>query len=152
PPVTAGDLPDSGEASDPVDTLTGELMLDPEVDLDLGGPLPVRFERLYASSREVDSAPGVLGRNWRHNFEWSIERDTATAKVISPSGMRTRFVYASGAWSAEAGQAFAPQLAEAADHSMVFFDPLDELFRGFDPAGRLVSVSDRNGNTLSLAL
>lgn len=142
---TAGDHPDGGVDGDPVSTLTGELLLDPIVDLDLGGPLALRFERSYASARDLEDPPGPLGRNWRHGYEWELSRTGDVATVTSPAGARLRFAKQGLAWIG----ASSAQLMEDGG-AFVFFDPAEERFRRFDAGGRLASIADRNGNTLLL--
>lgn len=63
----------SGDAArgDPVDVATGRVFTVPSYDVDLPGPLPLRFVRSYSTSaarRDVG-----LGFGWSHSFAWSIE-------------------------------------------------------------------------------
>src|SRR5262245_38229661 len=48
-PLSKGNLPNSGTALDPISTASGELYGEEQPDLSLGGPLPLRFVRYYAS-------------------------------------------------------------------------------------------------------
>ncbi|MBZ5709404.1 DUF6531 domain-containing protein [Nannocystis pusilla] len=60
----------------PVDVITGNVFT-ADVDLNLAGPLPFRFEREYHSA---DTYAGPLGRNWHHSFDMALcEADGAVA-------------------------------------------------------------------------
>lgn len=64
--------PGAGVAGDPINTATGEFAMDPVTDLDLGGPLPLRFTRWYASRLNDPERPlldGSLGQGWMHAFD-----------------------------------------------------------------------------------
>lgn len=52
----------------PVDVVTGN-MFTADVDLELAGPLPLRFEREYHSSSTYD---GPLGHGWHHSFDMAL--------------------------------------------------------------------------------
>jgi RHS repeat-associated protein len=132
----------------PVDVVSGEVLTD-AVDLELGGYLPLRFERAYASR---DVSPGALGAaGWRHNFEASVSDEGWRVCVQLPDG-RER-------WH--------PALREGES----LFDPWNRytLLRGNgtfelvteegqtlrfarvddDPRHRLVRVTDRLGHALT---
>jgi len=65
----------------PVDVATGRMMTFP-VDFELPGPIPIKFQRVYASSWcERDSA---LGYGWSHTFDERIWLERA--KVVYKTG------------------------------------------------------------------
>ena len=53
----------------PVDVATGRLFTE-LVDLELPGPIPLRFERRYDSNRA--GREGVLGFGWSHTYEQKL--------------------------------------------------------------------------------
>jgi RHS repeat-associated protein len=55
----------------PVDVMTGELLTD-DVDFELPGPLPLRFERSYCSR---SAREGPLGKGWAHSLDMWVHED-----------------------------------------------------------------------------
>lgn len=141
----------AGEAADPVSTTTGELYERDRPDLWLGGPLPVHFSRSYASKIVTDrNASGSLGTNWLHNFEWNIESVGAgTLGVVSASGRVYRFNRSGDAWML-IGPLDVPVRLIETPSGYTFGDPLTEVVRTFDSAGRMTRVEDTHGNALTL--
>ncbi|MDH5543916.1 MAG: DUF6531 domain-containing protein, partial [Nitrospinota bacterium] len=83
---SGSDFPDAGTDGDPVNTHTGELFFTEPPDINLGGPLPLRFQRYYASKLRVAGIGGSLGNNWRHNFEWSIHWTGNLLSLVNDKG------------------------------------------------------------------
>jgi len=136
----------TGVGGDPVNTATGNYVYQHR-DLSIPGiGMPFSFERSYNSR---DDRNGPLGYNWTHN--WNIHLDAATDKVVVRWGDgRTQ------SWAPDGAGGFITQLGT--------FDTLVDDGSGgytlklrskreyrFDSAGRLVSVSNRNGNRIQLA-
>ena len=83
---TAAQQPNAACTADPISTSTGEVM-EPEIDLSLGGPLPLGFTRYYASMLNTSGANSALGPNWMHSFDQTLLVSGNTAIVAS---MRAR--------------------------------------------------------------
>ncbi|WP_438041018.1 RHS repeat-associated core domain-containing protein [Sorangium sp. So ce128] len=81
----------SGKVSkgDPVDVATGRVFTDPVVDLELLGPLGLRFVRRYSTSaRERDVG---LGFGWVHSFAWAVEVRRQTTVLWTDTGAAVSF-------------------------------------------------------------
>lgn len=148
PPVndTSADLPASGCEGDPVNTFTGELFERFEPDLDLGGIIPVRFERYYASRLLANAVPSALGDNWRHGYEWDLVDGGGPVDVITPRGRTLRFA-ADGTLQGTADVRY--QLVEWGE-GWLLGDPSTQRVLRFDALGHLVEIVDGNGNALTL--
>ncbi len=150
-PQTSGEQEWSGFANDPVNVFLGEFVHQPPPDLDLGGPLPLRFERYYASSLEAAGfSAGVLGRNWQHNFDVRLLMGDDSATAFLFPGRRVLFSKTeAGEWSlvSPAGKDF--QLREAGGQHVLWVAD-ERRFYHFDADGLPVSVRDRNGNQLTI--
>jgi RHS repeat-associated protein len=196
----------SGQSNDPVDTYTGELFFHEAPDLDLGGPLPVIFQRYYASALDgplsatgmaragaarmmiagpsatpetflagaapawdgrplaVGAAgadgrvasllvpagpPGRLGVNWRHTFDWTLQRVGAHVLVLSPEGRGFRFWRDRGGWR-QAGAFDTPVQLLETPAGFTFAARAGGVRHVFDRAGRLARVEDGRGHALAL--
>ena len=72
----------------PVDVATGRLLTD-NVDFALPGPLPLRFERNYASSwSHRDSA---LGHGWSHSLDQALWFERGKAVLLAEDGREIEF-------------------------------------------------------------
>src|ERR1700679_2261018 len=67
----AAKYPTCGTASHPVDVVTGRAYTHPLTDLELPGPLPLQFRRVYSS--EMAERDAGLGHGWAHTLGWEIE-------------------------------------------------------------------------------
>lgn len=152
PAETAGNRFSSAVDQDPVVMFTGELFLDEEPDLRLGGPLPLEFRRRYAAllARD-DDLPAVLGTNWLHNFQARSIVEGDSAEIVLPFGRELLFLRDDGEWIPAIAEERLFQLADAGQGGLELFDPRDLLRYTFDGTGRLVVVRDRNGNSHSLS-
>ncbi|MFQ5356614.1 MAG: DUF6531 domain-containing protein, partial [Mariprofundaceae bacterium] len=85
---------------EPINTFSGELYEPLPPDINLGGPMPLRFERYYAAFLRRSFIVGDLGSNWRHNFDARLFISGNTAKYVSWKGRVTDFVknLISGVW------------------------------------------------------
>ena len=86
----------SGTDADPVNTFTGELFTEDITDIDLGGPMPLRFTRYYASYLRRSFILGDLGSNWLHNFETRLHRSGTTMTYVSNAGRVVKFLQDTG--------------------------------------------------------
>lgn len=153
PPVgttrTAEDNAQSGNSNDPVNTRTGELYQQFDPDIDLGGPMPLRFARYYNSGFLQIGIHANLGNNWRHNFDWRLTRLGTTIHIVDARGRTIQFTQNGAAWDL-AGKLDVPyQLAENAGVH-VLLDPRDDLTYTFDSVGLLAAISDGRGNLHAL--
>ena len=82
----------SGLAGDPVNTLTGEFVMQEPPDLALPGPMPVFFQRYYGSALQRLFVTSKLGINWRHNYDWTIHFNGNTLTVKDARGRVTRWL------------------------------------------------------------
>lgn len=81
--------PECGYASHPVDVVTGRAFTHPITDLELPGPLPLRFQRMY-SSKMAERDVG-LGYGWGHTFGWEIEVGRRQIRVWNEQGIAVDF-------------------------------------------------------------
>ncbi len=147
---TAANQPQSGQAGDPVNTLTGEFLLQEMPDLQLYGPMPLYFSRYYASGLQMDGqAHGNLGPNWLHNFEYRLLRSGDTAEVLTQQGRKILFQNSTGSWSLQNGGGAPFQLVSEGD-LYVFGDPISQRVFVFNTGGQLIRIEDGKGNAHTL--
>ncbi len=158
PPSTATDISsantvDSCVVADPVDTYTGELIQFPAADLDLGGPMPLRFFRYYASALQAANISGVMGTNWRHNFEWRLEANPIAVDIITSRGRLIRFVKEqNGRWQLEGRQDIPYQLVlDELTGRFTLLDPTNDHAYLFGTNGQLLAIDDDQGRQHTLS-
>ncbi len=141
-----------GTDADPVSTRNGELFKELSPDLDLGGPLPLRFQRYYASNLLTDArTDSRLGDNWLHNFRWELRARSRDAVLTTPVGRTVRFLKQGDDWVLIGPTAIPFQLADNdATNGTTLYDPRTALFYEFSIGDVLLSVRDGNGNTHTL--
>lgn len=145
----------SAIANDPINTFSGELFTEPKTDLDLGGVIPLTFERTYASHLHRNNIRGDLGINWRHNFDFQAIRDGTTFRYITDKGRVTNFTQDQNTseWVQQDNLDTPYQVTIEDNADAVVYDPTDRRFYTFDfttdesVAGKLKQVQDANGNT-----
>ncbi|WP_231511811.1 DUF6531 domain-containing protein [Chondromyces apiculatus] len=136
----------------PVDAASGTVV-DAKVDLTLPGPVPLLWERHYASSRALDRSS--LGRGgWTHSFEQWIERTEEGIVFRDEEGRDVRFP------ALRAGEkAFhrADRLTLAANDDGTFtlqnhIHRTTRVFAPQEPEGRalLTAIGDAFGNAIRL--
>ncbi|MFP6579288.1 MAG: DUF6531 domain-containing protein, partial [Myxococcota bacterium] len=152
PPPTGATNDDSGEGGDPVNTHTGELVQGPIVELDLGGPLPVRFLRYHASGIARDGKiRGGLGNGWLHNYDLRMLEFGSNVEIVFLWGRTLEFApTGGGGWQLQQPLDVAFQLVDDGS-DRVLLDPRDQRSYRFDDEGRLTAIADRNANALSLS-
>jgi RHS repeat-associated protein len=142
--------PECGYASHPVDVVTGRAFTHPITDLELPGPMPFAFARMY-SSKMADRDVG-LGFGWAHSFGWEIQIGRLETVVWNEQGIAVRFAKLAlgaeqiGPWGWLLRRSEAGFWLDVDDGVFRRFEPADEAGRRF----RLASVEDRNGNRISL--
>ena len=147
---TAADYGFSGWDSDPINTMTGEFVHEEPNDLHLGGPMDLAFGRYYASRLETVSRSGVLGRNWRHRYEWSLTFDNGDAHILTPRGQELVFALNGVGWSQVSSSAFPWELKNQFGW-LFLMDPRTERAYIFDPnSGQMQRIEDQEGNALEL--
>jgi len=82
---------EGGDDGDPISTHTGELFKQYAPDMNLGGVMPLFFSRYYASSLKAANITSVLGDNWRHNFDWSMNVTANLITIVTPQGRTITF-------------------------------------------------------------
>ncbi len=144
---------------DPVNTRTGEYVYDPGTDFDLGGPLPLRFVRWYASRLDdpgVELVQSALGSGWMHNFDVQLVRqDPAAADrsffVLLEGGKVIPFTeMEDGTWMLNLPDPLTPYALKSDGEDIWFCDPDQGLLYRFDDADRAGAkeILDRNGNAI----
>ena len=147
------------DAGEPVNTFSGELYEDLSPDINLGGPMPLVFQRYYAAFLRRSFIVGDLGNNWRHNFDARLFISGNTAKYLSNKGRVTDFLLntATGSWEQQTNLDTAYKLSKPAGQNASLFDPQDNLIYSFDFTsgslliGKLSSVADGKGNVHSVS-
>lgn len=137
-------------AADPVNTATGEFY-ESITDLALPGRAPIAWTRTYSSLKSTTD--GVLGYGWATPYSMKVLVPATSgdpAKVVQAGGAITTFAASSG------GTVFTPS---AATHATLTRDAgtgeWTYVLRHtdtwvFHSDGRLKSVSDRNGETVTI--
>jgi len=139
-----------GHFGDPVSTATGELFgYDDVVDLVLGGPLPLRLHRYYASYLRANGFTSAVGANWMHNFDARMAVSGTNATVRLFRGVAVAFTQSGGVWQL-AGRERAPYQLVSAGSDYRFYDPASNLIYTFNATGALIRIEDRNGNALTV--
>ncbi|WP_295440795.1 DUF6531 domain-containing protein [uncultured Thiodictyon sp.] len=150
PAVANGLMCQSGFASDPVNTATGNYVYQ-RLDLAIpGNGLPLRFERTY-NSREASTpgAPGgPLGAGWTHSYRIAVSQAAGVATITWGDGHTETY-------TPDGRGGYTPQYGvfdTLSDQGAGAFSLLrrDRTRYDFDNAGRLTAIADRNGNTLTL--
>ncbi len=157
--ATACQVPQKGL---PVDLSSGR-MFHEMVDLRIDGPLPIEFIRRYDSGKS-SGAPGALGFGWQHNgmirldgYDYANHKfDNEHWRVFVNEEMRRTFFDCAHATFADAtcqGIWFPDdtehlRLLAGTDPPWQIVDKHGKK-RNFYADGRLMSIVDRNGNTLT---
>ena len=139
---------------DPINTFTGELFSRKPRDLDLGGPMPLYFQRYYASYLRRSFIVGDLGSNWRHNFDARLYWVGEFIKYVTHDGRVTDFQFSQppGEWSQLNNLDTPYQLDAEGGQDVKLYDPEDDRIYTFDFTtssviiGKLVRVEDGHGN------
>jgi len=141
---------------EPISSATGELYAPPvPPDLALGGPLPLNFERYYASQTLASGIVTRIGNNWMHNFEWLLSLNGSQATVTQYGAKTITFNQSAGNWMLAYPDQFGYQFVSPSANTYQFLDPRTNLIYTFSGTGSTVgntSIQDRNGNTLTIAL
>ncbi len=139
---------------DPINTFSGELFSRKPRDFDLGGPMPLYFQRYYASYLRRSSIVGDLGSNWRHNFDARLYRVGNKITYVSNDGRVTDFLkdLGTGVWNQLTNTDTPYQLSVVLGQDVVLYDTEDDRIYTFDFTtssviiGKLVRIEDGHGN------
>jgi len=133
---------------EPVSTFSGKEVLTESPDLDLGGPLPVFFQRHHDGALVEDGVVNsTLGPNWQHNYDIRLAVAGTNATVAFRQGRVIAFEHDGAAWRLSLGGRIdiGFRLAEAGGE-FVLADPRSQLMYFFD-GGLLKRIEDGRGNT-----
>jgi len=133
----------------PISTATGEFYFS-TLDLNLGGPLPLKFGRYYASLLTTGgNVSSSLGNNWMHTFDLSLTVDGSAATVVYYGGKIIEFQNTGSEWELQNSEPTVYQFVEfGPDYHLM--DPSNNLIFTFDSTGKFTRIEDRNGNALTL--
>ena len=151
--VTSGSTPYAEKTNDPIQTGSGEFFVEPLVDMDLGGPLPLVFKRTYAARLfEEDAVSSSLGPNWMHNYDFRIVNHASNSlEIVYEEGKIIGFQKSSDAWTLTEPLEVVYQLRESEAGNFRMMDPIRGQVLTFDGStGKLTEIRDRNGNALTL--
>jgi RHS repeat-associated protein len=135
----------------PIIPATGEKM-EREVDISIGGALPLAFIRAYRSGGE--NVTDGIDEHWSHNHIVRLKRKPpvlnpeGTAEVIPETisikggGYDAEFSRAGGEWIAKSGNTM---LSENSDGSWSYKKSNADIGVKFDPSGKIQSVNFRSG-------
>ena len=156
-------------ANDPVNTRTGGLFAFEKRDLNLGGPLPLYFERYYDSGLTSDgNITSALGINRAHNFDMRMTtggfaslsnfNEPGTADIVTGRGRVIHFFQAndpsfgfSTGWFLVGRQDIPYKLVQTGT-TFRMADPTTQTIYDFDQnTGNLVAIEDDRGNKLTLS-
>jgi YD repeat-containing protein len=139
--------PECGYASHPVDVVTGRAFTHPMTDMELPGPLPLQFRRMYSSKMAARDAG--LGYGWGHTFGWEIEIGRRQITVWNEQGIAVEFPMI-----ADGGEVVGPWgwllRRDGAGFALDADDGAWRLFSTTDGRGkryRLTADTDRTGLT-----
>lgn len=162
PDPTASNFPNSGHAGDPVNTKTGELTLREMSDLFVAGPMPLYFQRYYASNLRKFFVIARNGNNWRHNFDWNCAFVGNVLVVTTADGRVVRYLKTNtltNEWTQQTAlDEPLPVIQEIlpTENHFHLFDPRKRMIYKFSvPPGdsryRLVEIRDTHGNAHALS-
>lgn len=125
---------------------SGNLSHSQELFSSRGGALPVGMTLYYNS---LDHRNGSLGRGWSHSYDVSLKENSDGSVLISEGNWRHKYYkFSNGIYTGQLGNYAA--LAKNPDGSFTLAHKDGQTY-SFNADGTLASISDRNGNVLSLA-
>ncbi|MBY9077096.1 hypothetical protein KIH86_04025 [Paenibacillus sp. HN-1] len=134
----------SGQA--PVDPARGDFVYSSD-SITLQALMPLQFGLNYLSR---DPYTGVNGLGWHHSYEWKLTPiNDGKVEIMSPDGSRYEYVPLSG------GRYLTPRgtdwtLTAPSSGAYTLTNPQGDKYQ-FNAAGYLQSITDLNGNQISLA-
>lgn len=142
-------------SGDPVSCATGNLS-ESQTDLSVvpGRGIPLTLTRTYnAQAAVTQSSPGPFGYGWSSSFSDHLQISPEAGTVTVVQANRSAVIF--NGTPGTVGEFTAPKWAQAtlslnSEHTYVYTLPNQEVFK-FNEQGRLLSETDRNGNTTSLS-
>ncbi len=135
----------SGYASEPVNTALGNYTYE-HTDLKLAGNPGLEFRRAYNSQ---DGYQGPFGYGWTHSYNIFLSVSGSSAKVKYADGHEEQYtVNANGTFTAAFGGTYST-LVKNQDGTYTVQDKTQKVYI-FGSDGKLKSIVDKNGNTISL--
>lgn len=96
----------------------------------------------------LDPYSGPLGKGWNHNYDISLRPSTDGGSMILREGNKRRRYWKSSGFFATPGDF--STLVKNADNSFTVSEP-DGTIMNFDTFGKIFSISDRYGNTVTIS-
>lgn len=143
--ATVANIEHNAPAGDPVDMQTGEFHFHEEPDLDLGGPLPLYFQRYYSSKMRQAHVVGDLGDNWRHNFEWRAHWNGNNLLLVTGIGKVLRYLKENDVWTLLTPTENRYQIVQL-NGAITVGNARESRIYKFNPQGRLIEIADGRGN------
>ena len=140
-----------GIGGDPINTSTGEYFGRESVDLNLGGPMPLIFERYVASKLAGDGVvDGNLGQNRMHNYSSKItSTGTMIKQVVLPSGRLLTFQKTGTKWNLQ-DPLDVPFVLLESGTNFLLGDPHTKQIWTYNNTGQLTKIEDGKGNAHTL--
>lgn len=146
----AANTPQAGTVQDPISTFTGEFFDALPPDIDLGGPMPLLFQRVYGARLKPDGRiAGKLGENWLHNFEMFLTNKTTTVEVVHYPATYLLFTNQTGSYNL-LNRKDVPYQLRATNANFLFLDPRSQRIYTFNNTGKLIKIEDGRGNAHTL--
>ncbi|MEW6303952.1 MAG: RHS repeat-associated core domain-containing protein [Verrucomicrobiota bacterium] len=146
-PDSTANNPTSAASGDPVNLFNGELFFHEPPDLESGGPLPLQFQRYYASRLRRNFVVGTMGDNWRHNFEWRLHWNGTFIALVTAEGKVLKYLKQGGNWTLQSQTDNPLQVIQVGTEIYVG-DVRNNRIYHFNGVGRVLDITDRAGNKL----
>jgi RHS repeat-associated protein len=135
---------------DPVDCATGNLT-ETQTDFEIGGRgVGLDLVRTYSAQAAKAEALGIFGYGWTNSFGDKLTSEESGAKqtLTGPSGATVTFTKSDASYLAPSWSQDVLTGSTEAGFTLTLPSQTKEKFNG---SGRLESVTDRNGNEMTLA-
>jgi len=131
--------------NDPVNLSTGNFILE-ATDLKIPTVgIPLEFTRFYNST---DTYNGPLGRGWTHNFNTQLTKNNdGSVNITYADGHVLLFSFDGANYTPPAG--FFEKLTAGANNTYILTFK-DQTQYNYNSAGQLTTITDKNGNSISL--
>jgi RHS repeat-associated protein len=142
--------PHHAECGDPVDCGTGNFT-QTQTDLEIGGRgVGLDLTRTYSAQAAAAGSLGIFGYGWTNSFGGSLvsEESGAKERLTEASGATVTFTKSGASWVAPLWSQDTLAGSAEVGFTLILSDQTKEAFSG---AGRLETVTDRNGNETALA-
>jgi len=138
----------AGYSADPVNTSIGNYVYD-HVDLALPGPgMGFEFKRTYNS---LNPEAGSLGYGWNYSYNVSVQEFGDNTVVTWGDGQKSVYSKQTDGSYAPVFPGMYDTLTKDSGTGVYSITRKDHSVYGFNTAGSLVYIADKNGNTIALA-